>query len=173
MTIKERLGWKILSWRKGEHANGRVGLPSAAKDAKTVCIILPANFDDFDIVRTILPDILIRLAYAQTTIWVRDNYRSWLIINESCSIMSYDPSDATRLGLPDADTLKHIRSKEFDLLLDLSLNPELYIAALVKEARAEMKVALAHPNTMDLYNLLVESDSQDQGRRLMALLNYL
>lgn len=173
MTIKERIGWKLLSWRKGEHAQGRVALPAAAKDARTVCIILPANFDDFDIVRTILPDILIRLAYAQTTIWVRDNFRSWLIINESCKIMSYDPTDATRFGLPDSDTLKHIRSAEYDLLLDLSLNPELYIAALVKEARAEMKVALAHPNTMDMYNLLVESDSQDQGRRLMALLNYL
>lgn len=61
MTIKERLGWKFLSWRKGESANGRVALPSAAKGARKVCVILPANFDDFDIVRVILPDILNRL----------------------------------------------------------------------------------------------------------------
>lgn len=173
MTLKERIGWKLLSWRRCESASGRITLPYAAKDAKSVCIILPANFDDFDIVRTILPDILVRLAFAHTTIWVRENFRSWLIINESCDIQNYDPVDATRFGLPDSGTVRHIKSTEYDLLLDLSLNPELYVSALVKEARANTKVALAHQHTEDMYNLLVESNSEDNGRRLMTLLNYL
>ncbi|NUO18024.1 hypothetical protein HUU59_01050 [bacterium] len=173
MSIKERIGWKFLSWRKGEHAGGRITLPGAARHARKVCVLLPSNFDDFDIVRVILPEIFSRLENAQLTIWVRDNYRSWLIINESCSIMSYDPVQCTKLGLPDNAILKQIRSTEYDLLLDLSLNPELYVAALAKEVRAEMKVALAHPQTEEFYNLLVESDSEDRGRKLLALLNYL
>ncbi|MBK6909629.1 MAG: hypothetical protein IPK53_06025 [bacterium] len=173
MTIKERIGWKLLQWRKHEPPDGRISLPHAAKDARSACIILPANFDDFDVVRTILPELLIRLIDAKTTIWVRENFRSWLIINESCTVINYDPADATRFGLPDAGTLRHARAQEFDLLLDLSLTPDLYVAALVNEARATTKVALAHPNTQSLYNLLVESQSEDRGRRVLALLNYL
>ncbi len=173
MSIKEKIGLRLFSWRKSEAANGRVALPSAAKNAKTVCIILPANFDDFDIVRTILPDILDKLSYASLTIWVRENYRSWLIVNETSTILNYDPSEATRFGLPDSDVVRRIKSKEYDLLLDLTLNPELYVAGLAKEVRASMKIGLAHPITQEMYNLLVESNSPDNGRRLMALLNYL
>jgi len=173
MTIKERIGWKLLDWRKHDPPAGRIALPHAARGARTACIVLPANFDDFDVVRTILPELLIRLIDAQVTIWVRENFRSWLIINESCTVVNYDPADATRFGLPDSGTLRHARAQEYDLLLDLSLAPDLYVAALVKEARATTKVALAHPHTLDLYNLLVESTSEDRGRRVLALLDYL
>ncbi|MCB1060897.1 MAG: hypothetical protein KDB65_11745 [Calditrichaeota bacterium] len=173
MTIKERIGWMLLSWRKSEAANSRVSLPRVTENARKVCVVLPANFDDFDIVRTILPDILARLMHAQTTIFVRENFRSWLVINEFCVVKSFDPVHATRFGMPDEQTLKSVKSAEFDLLIDLSVSPELYVAGLVKEARAQTKIALAHPATSNLYNLLVESTSNDNGRRIMALLNYL
>lgn len=173
MTIREKIGWKYLNWKMRHPEGGRITLPGVTDGVKSACVILPGNFDDFDIVRTILPEVIERLSGARITIWVRDNFRSWLIIDENCTVMSYEPAEATRLGLPDDRTLSQIRAFEYDVLLDLSLNPELYVAGLVKEARAKLKIALDHPNTRELYNVLVESESGDQGKRLVALLKYL
>ncbi len=173
MTIKERIGWKLLSWRKSDAGDRRVSLPRVTENANSACIVLPVSFDDFDLVRTILPDILVRLSHARVTIWVRENFRSWLVIDEYCNVRNYDPARATRFGIPSQDMTKQIRSAEYDLMIDLSLNPDLYVAGLAKEVRATTKVGLSHPHTQSLYNLLVESSSPDSGRRIMTLLNYL
>ncbi|MBK6766239.1 MAG: hypothetical protein IPG71_07950 [bacterium] len=173
MTFREKIGWKVLSWKIRQPHEGRVSLPGVTAGVKNACIVLPANFDDFDVVRTILPEVIERLPEARITIWVRDNFRSWLVINEQCTVMSYEPADATKLGMPDDRTRAQARANEFDLMLDLSLTPELYVAGLVKEVRAELKIALDHPSTRDMYNVLVETEAGDQGKRLVTLLKYL
>lgn len=173
MSLREKIGWQLLKWRTRESEHGHIQLPGLIAGAGRVAILLPANFDDFDVVRRFLPDLLDRMAEIPVTIWVRDNFRSWLVINESCTVMSYDPADSTRFGLPDGGTLCSVKAAEHDLLLDLSLAPDLYVTALAAAFRAKTKVALAHPETQRLYNLLVESNSADNAGRLSALLKYL
>ncbi|MCL4304843.1 hypothetical protein KJZ99_02940 [bacterium] len=173
MSLRERIGWKLLTWRTHANEDGQVELPGLVRKTQRACILLPANFDDFDLVRTFLPELLDRLDGRLITIWVRDNFRSWLVINEYCTVMSYDPAAATRFGLPNTQTLRALKSVEHDLLIDLSLNPELYVTALACELRARTKIALAHPCRQTLYHLLVDSRSGDHARRINALLQYL
>ncbi|MCB9366145.1 MAG: hypothetical protein H6506_02895 [Calditrichaeota bacterium] len=173
MNIREKIGWKLLSWRAKPETNGVVELPGLIRNARRVCVLLPANFDDFDLVRTFLPDVLEKLEGRQVTIWVRDNFRSWLVINELCTVSSYDPSRATRFGLPTPDTLRAAKAFEHDLLIDLSVTPELYVTALADSLRASTKIALEHRESRDLYHVLVESNSTDNARRVSALLQYL
>jgi hypothetical protein len=140
--------------------------------ARHLVIILPPDFEDFDIARHSLDEILTRIKALETTILVRENFKSWLSAY-SGKTFSFDVGKKNWLGFPDAGTCDAAHRIGADVVIDLTPRFSPFTSRLAAATEAPLRISLDHEHAAAFYNLIVTpSAERTLPERYQLLLAY-
>jgi hypothetical protein len=154
-------------------SNACFSISSAPTHAKNLLVVLPSNFEDFDAARHILEPLLERMKPLCATIFVRENFRSWLPNDLRARIMTYDPAQHNWLGLPKEKVTRRIGDLEANVVVDLTPGFCAFTAGLAAASGAPLRISLNHEHAAKFYNLLITPEAgRTLQERYELLLSY-
>ena len=176
MNFREAIGWKLLKMSSGKPSGERtrIEMKGSRLCGKHLCIVLPPDFDNFELALRALPEVVRRIGAPQTTVWVRDNFRTWISSDLPIRLHPYQLQQVDWFFRPSHDVLHQMSALDCDLIIDMSPTATLYTSALVAASRAGTRVALSNERNHHLCNLLIHADPQRSlSERYDVLLTYL
>lgn len=169
-SIKKKIA-RYLIKRKFIHNSPEVSFNNFFNESIRFLIIMPASESDFnhtfDLIKYlgILRKSITILCHAPrvSTIPEREKYR----------IFSYDIRDISKLYLPTHDYLERIEKKEFDVIIDLNRDENLFCSAMSNFFKARYRVGFQKNNSDNYYNFQVQNGEINSEISYRNLLNSL
>ena len=173
--FKQRLSLELWRLRRGrEKAWPEVVWPPIAARPRTVIVLLPEDFEHFDVARRILTEAHRKMDPLLFVVCMRENYRSWIEPSPDTRQVVYGDSEKNWLGLPRARFVGYLRQYDPDLVIDLSPSYDPFLAHLAVLCGARMRLSLNYPNAALFYNLLISPEGEKPlSERYKILVNYL
>jgi hypothetical protein len=140
----------------------------------TALILPPESPEDFKSATALLDDLRQRFAQTQFYLLTPKVFSDMVSLDEQVRIISYDATEIGFHGLP-KDTLQQaIRSRHFDMVIDLNLEFNLIATFLCRVSEAKLRICLAHPDREPFYNFQVRAiDSNSVQDKYQSLLKYI
>jgi hypothetical protein len=140
----------------------------------TALILPPEAPEHFKIAGKLLNDLRQRFTQTQFYLLTPKSLLNMMSLNEQVLIISYDEADVSFHGLP-KDTLQEaIRSRHFDMVVDLNVEFNLIATFLCRVSEAKLRICLAHPDRDSFYNFQVRAtDDSNIQDKYQSLLKYI
>jgi hypothetical protein len=140
----------------------------------TALILPPEHPEAFKAATQLLDDLRQRFTQTQFYLLTPKALVDTLSLNEQVRIISYDPTEIGFHGLP-KDTLQQaIRSRHFDMVIDLNLEFNLIATFLCRVSEAKLRICLAHPERDPFYNFQLRvTDGNRVAEKYQSLLKYI
>ncbi|HEY3295931.1 MAG TPA: hypothetical protein VGL38_10870 [bacterium] len=176
MTLKERLRRRLcgLWWRvRGEPLSSKFTIPASGLKPEHLAVVLPPEFHDFDVAQHVLEPLMEHLNPYQTTVLVRENFRTWLSPDLGARIVTFDVAQKQWLGFPKEPVYRKARNIEADVVVDLTPAFDPFTAALAAATRAPLRISLDTEQSNDFYNFFITHDEgKSLAERYEILLRY-
>ncbi|MBU0692966.1 hypothetical protein KKC97_04335 [bacterium] len=158
MSFKEQLLRKlaILWWSlRGEKLPKSFSIPNGGLRAQHLAVILPPDFDEFDVARYAFDQLVEKLKPYRCTVIVRENFRSWINPGAGTKFLTFNPDNKNLLGFPE-NRIKHdIETLEADVVIDLTPHFTQFTAGLAAASHAPLRITLAKDHAGKFFNLIV------------------
>ena len=158
MSLKEKLlkQLAILWWSlRGEKLPERFSIPTGGLQAKHLVVILPPEFEEFDVARYAFDQLVDKLKPYRCTVVVRENFRSWINPDLGAKFLTFNPTHKDLLGFPENKTKQQLLNLDADVVVDLTPQFSLFTAGLAAATRAPLRVTLAKDHANRFFNLIV------------------
>ncbi len=176
MTVWERMRRRLcgLWWSlKREPLSGKFTIPATGLKPEHLMVVLPPEFHDFDVAQHVLVPLIERLNPLETTVLVRENFRTWLSSDLRATIVTFSLEQKNWLGFPKDAMCRKVRELEADVVVDLTPYFDPYTAALAAASRAPLRISLDTEQWNDFYNFFVTHEAgKTLAERYEILLRY-
>jgi hypothetical protein len=176
MTFKERARRRLCGfwWNLGqERLSSKFSIPQTGLKARHLVVVLPPDFHDFDVAQHVLEPLIEHTNPGQTTVLVRENFRTWLSPDLGVKIVTFNVDQKSWLGFPKEQMQRKVSELGADVVVDLTpaFNP--YTAALAAATKAPLRISLATEQWNEFYNFFVTlEDGKSLAERYEVLLRY-
>jgi ADP-heptose:LPS heptosyltransferase len=140
----------------------------------TALILPPDNPEHFKIATRILDGL--RQNFAQTHFYLLTPKAcsEFVALDERVRLISYDLDQIGFHGLPKDQLQQAIRSRHFDMVIDLNLEFNLIATFLCRASEAKLRICFVHPSRDPFYNFQMRAiDSSPLEQKYQSLVNYL
>jgi hypothetical protein len=176
MTTKEKYMRRLCAfWWKFRHGRltGKFSIPKGGLKPKHLLIVMPPEFHDFDVALHVLVRLIEHMNPAQTTVLVRENFRTWLSADLGVKIVTFDGNVKNWLGFPPDPLCDKVKDLEADIVVDLTPGFSPFTAALAAATGAPLRVSVDEVEWSDFYNFYISLDgAKSLAERYDVLLRY-
>jgi ADP-heptose:LPS heptosyltransferase len=140
----------------------------------TALILPPEASDDFTTAIRVLDDL--RQCFTQTQFYMLTPkaLTDMIALDEQVQVISYEPEQISFHGLPRNDLQDAIRSRHFDMVIDLNSDFNLIATFLCRVSEAKLRICLQHPDRDPFYNFQVRATNGDSlENKYQSLLKYI
>jgi hypothetical protein len=140
----------------------------------TALILPPEQPEHFKTAIRILDDLRQNFAQTQFYLLTPKACTEMVSLDERIRLISYESEEIGFHGLP-KDTLQQaIRSRHFDMVIDLNLDFNLIATFLCRTSEAKLRICFVHPARDPFYNFQIRAlDSNSHAQKYQSLVNYL
>lgn len=147
---------------------------SELKSAKSILICMPFGFNEFQSALGLLKSIVDKYAKREIAIVTSWSYRNWLENFRNQKIISISEEKINFLKLPKKPLIKYLKSKNFEVAIDLNPGGTLFSSILCAATGAKVRVGFTGENSDRFFNFQVKPISEDTSENQFdALLNYI
>lgn len=158
MSFKEQMLEKLaLIWwsLRGDKLPQKISIPNTGLRAQHLAVILPPDFEDFDVARYAFDQLLDKLQPYRCTVIIRDNFRSWINPASGIKFLTYNPEHKNLLGFPENRVKQDVHNLDADVVIDLTPHFTQFTAGLVAASHAPLRISLAKEHANQFFNLIV------------------
>jgi ADP-heptose:LPS heptosyltransferase len=158
MNLKEQLLKRaaIFWWSMhGEKLPNQFTIPNGGLRANHLAVILPPEFEDFDIARYAFNQLVGKLKPYRCTAIVRENFRSWINPDVGAKFLTYDPNQKDLLGFPERKSIQQVKQLDADIVIDLTPHFSQYTAGLAAATCAPLRISLDKEHANRFFNLII------------------
>jgi len=140
----------------------------------TALILPPDQPENFKTATRIIDDLRQNFAQTQFYLLTPKACAEMVSLDERLRLISYDAEEIGFYGLP-KDTLQQaIRSRHFDMVIDLNLEFNLIATFLCRASEARLRICFVHPSRDPFYNFQMRAiNSNSLEQKYQSLINYL
>jgi len=140
----------------------------------TALVLTPERPEEFVAASQRLDDLQQIFSETQFHLLMAKDYVPGVVSAENYQIISYDPEQVGFHGLPKNEVLETIRTRHFDMVIDLNDKFSLLATSLCRASKAKLRICLQHPKRDTFYNFQVRADSSHNLKmKYDSLLKYL
>lgn len=140
----------------------------------TALILPPEQPEHFKTATRILDDLRQHFAQTQFYLLTPKALTDMVSLDEKMRIISYDIDEIGFHGLPKDRLQEAIRSRHFDMVIDLNLEFNLIATFLCRASEAKLRICFVHPSRDPFYNFQVRAiDSNTLEQKYQSLVNYI
>lgn len=92
---------------------------------------------------------------------------------EKYKCLSFMPGDITRFNLPNHELKKRLHSQEFDVVIDLNRDGDIFFSAVANSVRAKVRAGFSREMFGKYYNLLINQSAGEGESSYRSFLTYL
>lgn len=144
------MGFYLFEKRLFKKVNNSLPFNNFIEKSNSVILVLPLNESDFansfDIAK------YFKIHKKEVTLFIPEHKVNTREISRNFQYISYDFNDVTKLGLPSKQFISKLSDKEFDVLIDLERDENLFLLAISSLINAKFKVGFKKSSIEELYN---------------------
>ncbi len=140
-------------------------------EAKDYLIIFPTNDIDFHNGINIAKYFI--MEKKNVTIFIRDIKRNSIVLTNDFKTIEYGIDDISKFGLPNKKLKAELQKYDFDILIDLEREENLFINGIISLAKAKYKVGFKKSGTDKLHNFQIINSRLNSEISYRNLLNSL
>jgi hypothetical protein len=140
-------------------------------NASDFLIIMPYDETDFYHSLDLIKYILIHRK--NITLFLSEHKYTLLPEKEKFKIVSYHDQQKTRLNLPDKSLVNRLRAKEFDIVIDLNKNEDVFFSAVSNLVTAKLRMSFVKDRSEDYYDLQIANSIENSEQIYRQFLGYL
>jgi hypothetical protein len=134
-------------------------------------IVLPQRDHDFNQALDIIKYFLI---YKKViTLFLPEHKYGLIPEREKYRVISYLPMHFTRCNLPAKNLLKRMKGKEFDIVIDLNREENLFCSAVSNFVGSKIRIGFDRNLSSNFYNMLINDKNEEAEVSYRNFLNYL
>jgi hypothetical protein len=165
------MGYFFLRKKMLKEFNSTASFSKFIQNSVKYLVILPLNDADFansfDIVK------YLKIHKKSVTLFIPEYRVNSISNSREYKIISYDFNQINKIGLPNKQFLESLKQYEFDVLIDLERDENLFLAAIASFVKANYKVGFAKPEIENLYNFQLVNTKINSEISYRNLLNSL
>lgn len=169
-TIKKKIA-RYLIKRKFIRHSPEINFNKFFSESIKFLIIMPSSESDFN--HTFEMIKYLGIHRKNITILCNAPRVSTIPEREKYKIISYDIRDVSRFYLPAHDYLERLEKKEYDVIIDLNRNENLFCSAMANFFKAKYRVGFKKENSDNYYNFQVRNGEINSEISYRNLLNSL
>jgi hypothetical protein len=140
----------------------------------TALILPPEQPEHFKTATRILDDLRQHFEQTQFYLLTPKALTETVSLNEKMRIISYDLAEIGFHGLPKDSLQQAIRSRHFDMVIDLNLEFNLIATFLCRASEAKLRICFVHPSRDPFYNFQMRAiDSNTMEQKYQSLVSYI
>ncbi len=169
-NLKKKIGYFLLkkTMIKNLEESNFNRFVSSAED---YLIIFPSDDMDFQNGIDVAKYFLIHKK--NVTLLVNDIKRNLINLTNNFNIIEYGINDVSRFGLPNRKFVAELSKYNFDILIDLERNENLFISGVTSSVKAKYKVGFKKNEIENLYNFQIINSKLNSEISYRNLLNSL
>jgi hypothetical protein len=163
-----------LAYARHRDRNDVIDVGEYLSKIATALILPPEQPENFKTAMRILDGLRQHFAQTQFYLLTPKTCAEMVSLDERLRLISYDIDEIGFYGLP-KDKLQHaIRSRHFDMVIDLNLDFSLIATFLCRASEAKLRICFVHPARDPFYNFQMRAiDSNSLEQKYQSLINYL
>ena len=147
---------------------------SELKSAKSILICLPFGFNEFQCALELLKSIAETYSKREIAIITSWSYRNWLDNFRNQKIITIAEDNINFLKLPKKPLIKYLKSKNFEVAIDLNPGGTLFSSILCAATGAKVRVGFTGEDSDRFFNFQVKPVSEDSvENQFDTLLGYI
>jgi len=140
----------------------------------TALILPPEQPENFKAAIRILEGLRQHFAQTQFYLLTPKTCAEMMSLDENVRLISYGVDEIGFHGLPKDKLQQAIRSRHFDMVIDLNLDFNLIATFLCRTSEAKLRICFVHPSRDPFYNFQMRAiDSNSLEQKYQSLVNYL
>jgi ADP-heptose:LPS heptosyltransferase len=163
-----------LAYARRRDRNDIIDVGEYLSKIATALILPPDQPEHFKTAIRIIDDLRQNFAQTQFYLLTPKACAEMVSLDERVRLISYNIDEIGFHGLP-KDTLQQaIRSRHFDMVIDLNLDFNLIATFLCRTSEAKLRICFVHPARDPFYNFQMRAiDSNSLEQKYQSLINYL
>ncbi len=140
----------------------------------TALILPPEQPEPFKAATRILDGLRQNFAQTQFYLLTPKSCANMVALDEQVRLISYDVDEIGFHGLPKDKLQEAIRSRHFDMVIDLNFDFNLIATFLCRTSEAKLRICFVHPARDPFYNFQMRAiDSNSLEQKYQSLVNYM
>lgn len=140
----------------------------------TALILPPEQPEHFKAATRILEGLRQNFAQTQFYLLTPKTCANMVALDEHVRIISYDADEIGFHGLPKDKLQQAIRSRHFDMVIDLNFDFNMIATFLCRTSEAKLRICFVHPSRDPFYNFQMRAiDSNSLEQKYQSLVHYL
>jgi hypothetical protein len=163
-----------LAYARRRDRNDIIDVGGYLSKITTALILPPEQPEHFKTATRILDGL--RQNFAQTHFYLLTPKpcAALVSLDDRVRVIAYDLDQIGFYGLPKDDLQQEIRSRHFDMVIDLNLEFNLIATFLCRASEAKLRICFVHPSRDPFYNFQMRViDSSSLEQKYQRLVNYL
>ena len=157
--VKNFVASTQIQWRKRSYHSESISFPDAISSANHVLVCLPEGLRELTTVKPYLPELVDIFAPAEMYLLASPGAQNItnILPRRGYRILAPTESNATWSGLPKSPYLRSIRNNPIDLIVDLNLAFNPFVARMLLEFESVVKIGVGNLLGGPFYNLEVRT----------------
>ncbi|MCB0729432.1 MAG: hypothetical protein KDC88_00245 [Ignavibacteriae bacterium] len=168
---KNRIGYYIFKKKIFKEFNSSYSFNDFIENSSSYVIIMPLN--DIDFANSFDIAKYFKIHKKEVTLFLPEHRVNSENIISNYKYLSYDLTDITKFGLPSKLFIKNLNENNFDVLIDLERDNNLFLTSIASLINAKYKVGFKKPDIENLYNFQLVSTKINSEISYRNLLNSL
>lgn len=168
---KNRVGYYIFKKKMFREYDSSFSFNDFIEKSSNYLIILPLNDSDFNNSFDVAK--YFRIHKKEVTLFLPEHKVNTINISSHYKYISYSFDDITKFGLPSKNFIQKLSEQNFDVLIDLERDTNLFFAAVTSLANAKFKVGFKKSGLDKLYNFQLVNTKINSEISYRNLLNSL
>ena len=169
-SIKKKIAQYIIK-RKFLSNSSEVNFNNFFKESVSFLVIMPINEHDFVFTFEILK--YLKIHDKSVTVLCQAPRVNTIPEKEKFKIISYGITDVSKFYLPEKVYLEHLEKKNYDVIIDLNHDENLFCSAMSNFFNSKYRVGFKKNNSDNYYNFQIQNDERNSEISYRNLLNSL
>lgn len=168
---KNRIGYYIFKKKIKKDFKSNSSFTDFIENAVDYILILPLN--DLDYSNSFDVAKYFKIHKKNVTLFIPEHKKNSVTISHNYNILDYSLNDISKLGLPNKNFINKLNKHNFDVLIDLERDENLFLAAVTSLISAKYKVGFKKEEVDNLYNFQLVNSKINSEISYRNLLNSL
>lgn len=168
---KNKIGYYLFKKKLFKEIDNSQSFNNFIENSNSVILVLPLNESDFansfDVAK------YFKIHKKEVTVFIPEFKVNSMDITRNFQYISYDLNDVNKLGLPSKQLIDKLSEKEFDVLVDLEREDNLFLLSVSSQIKAKFKVGFRKVSVDNLYNFQLVNTKINSEISYRNLLNSL
>lgn len=169
--VKNKMGYLVFKKKLYKQYKSSCSFNDFVENSSNCVIILPLN--DIDFANSFDVSKYFRIHKKEVTLFVPEHKVNTFDITSHYKYISYSFNDISKLGLPTKKFIEKLNNYEFDILIDLERENNLFLAAVTSLIKADYKIGFNKSGIENLYNFQLVNTKNNSEISYRNLLNSL